>query len=153
MHLLVPATGESRNIQTALIQQLMYFSLTLSRKQVSPGHYCSFSHLKLFVPTPCLEYTPHPSQTPACNPNCCNLNSDKCTTVKCKVWRAAKQKPRITTFFLAYMLLGLLLELTSCSHSTSTLEQTKYAEHIKPSWQVLHPLHQRVQKQDYFILG
>lgn len=29
-----------------------------------------------------------------------------------------KQKPGVTTFLLAYMLLGLLLELTSGSHST-----------------------------------
>lgn len=51
--------------------------------------------------------------------------------------------------FLAYVLLGL----TSCSHLTNTPEQTKYTKHIKPCWQVSHPLHQTVQEQDYFILA
>lgn len=99
MHLLVPATGGNCNTQTALIQQLIYFSLTLSCEQVSPRYYSSFSHLKFFVPSPCLEYTPHPSQIPACNPNCCNTNSDKCAAVKCKVQRAAKQNPWINNFY------------------------------------------------------
>lgn len=56
----------------------------------------------------------------------------------------------LITFIFAYILLGLLFQLTSCSHSTSTLEQTKYTEHIKPSWQVPHPLHQTVQEAGLF---
>lgn len=94
------------------------------------------SFFKIFASTPCLKYTPHPSWTPACNPNCCHLNSDKCATVKHKKLHRELQNStlELITFIFAYMLLILLLEYYSCSHSTSTLKQTKYTEHIKPSW-------------------
>lgn len=89
-------------------------SLTLSCKQVSPGHYCSFTHFQ----TPCSTYLPWIYTSPISNTSLYSKLLIS-TLTKAQLWserhwhwssRTTKQKPGMTTFLLAYMLLGLLLK-------------------------------------------
>lgn len=66
--------------------------------------------------------------------------------------RTAKQKPGVTTFLVAFLLLGLSLELSSHSHSKFTPEQTKYTEPIKHCWQVQHSSHPTCRSKTIFYL-